>query len=605
MPEATETTPAQDVSQNVSPNEILKAASPDLAGSIAQTLADTSADKFSNDDSQLLKFHGIYQQDDRDKRATQREFSLLVRTRQTGGATTPAQYLLYDRLAARHGNNTLRLTTRQTFQLHGVPKAKLRGVVRAINHAGATTLGTAGDINRNVTAPPAAAGGAVHALVLEDARAIARALLPTATAYNKIWLGADAPPAPDHPYFSRLPTSAPPDPFYGPAYLPRKFKIAFAIPPRNDTDVFTNDLAFTAVVEGGVLVGYNLAAGGGMGSTHGKTATFPRLATPVGFIPRGHEKAAALAAVGIHRDFGDRCDRRHARLKYLVEERGVAWFAEELAKRLGFAPEPLRAAAFTVQGDAPGWRDRPGGRKALTLFVETGRIKDAAGNGAGNAGAGAGGAVDVAGDADEHGVGGGKLGVGGAVNLKTALREVVRKYRPQIYLTPSQNLILDDIGPRSRKGVTALFAKHGVDVDAAVSPVRAAGLACPALPTCGFAITEAERVFPRLLGELEAELAALGLAGEDIVVRMTGCPNGCARPRAAEVGLVGAGAGKYHVFLGGGATGLRLNRLWREGVKLEDIVAVLRPVLARFKRERKEGETFGDFADANAWASAA
>jgi sulfite reductase (NADPH) hemoprotein beta-component len=562
----------------LSKNELLKAASPTLAGTIAETLADTEAEKFSEDDSQLLKFHGMYQQDDRDKRRVKREYSVMVRTRQTGGTVPAAQYLVYDALADRFGNGTLRITTRQTFQFHGVLKGDLRNVIHTINAALGTTIATAGDINRNVTAPPAPAGTQAGKQVRDDAFDVTRALIPTATAYHQIWIdGAKLEPeltslvagaqqsGVTTPY--PIPTAAPGadgtavDPLYGKTYLPRKFKIGFAIPPRNETDIYTNDLGFIAIVENGVVAGYNVVAGGGLGTTHGMAATYPRLASPIGFIPREHVVEVARAAITTHRDFGDRANRRHARLKYILDDRGVPWFIAEMEKRLGFQFAPSRPAVFTGQGDDYGWHKQCDGRQFLALFVEAGRVRDTPGRA-----------------------------------FKTALREVVSKFSPQVWLTPSQNILLSDIASEARQDVEAVFIAHGVDVNVRVTPTRGVALACPALPTCGFALAESERALPQVIGEIETLLAELGLGSEEILVRMTGCSNGCARPYAAELGLVGTAPGKYNLLLGGGHAGTRLNKLYRENLKLDDLATELRPLLARFKTERENGERFGDFA---------
>ena len=559
-------------------NEILKTESPSLAGTIASTLDDASAEKFSEDDNQFLKFHGIYQQDDRDKRRTGREYSVMVRTRQTGGVVPPEQYLVYDALATKLANGTLRLTTRQTFQFHGVVKGGLRKLIHAINESLSTTIATCGDVNRNVTAPPAPVGTPAHVELIEDAFAVTRALIPVATSYHQIWIDgekleqdlsdliATAKSAGENPY--PIPQGKPGldgtvvDPLYGKTYLPRKFKIGFAVPPQNDTDIFTNDLGFVGIVENGTVVGYNLLAGGGLGSTHGNKETFPRLASVIGFIPREKVVEAAKAVLTVHRDFSDRTNRRHARLKYVLEEKGVEWFTQETEARLGFSFAPARPAPFTFQGDQFGWHDQLDGKKYLTLFVETGRIKDVPGHA-----------------------------------LKTALREVVAQFHPYLYLTPSQNIILGDIDSSQCDAVAALFKKHGVGVNENLSRTRGAGMACPALPTCGLALTEAERVFPKVIDEIEALLAENGLGSEEISVRMTGCPNGCARPYMGEIGFIGKAPNKYNLMLGGNHTSTRLNQVYREGVKLEDFATELRPVLTRFKNERLAGEHFGDFAE--------
>jgi sulfite reductase (NADPH) hemoprotein beta-component len=558
-------------------NEVLKSESPSLSGTIAATLSDDTTDKFSEDDNQFLKFHGIYQQDDRDKRKTGKEYSVMVRTRQTGGIVPPDQYLVYDAIADKYANKTLRLTTRQTFQFHGVVKGGLRQLIHSINEALSTTIATCGDVNRNVTAPPAPDGTTAQTQLTEDAFIVTRALLPVATSYHQIWIDGEkleqdiaeltklAQSSGTNPYQAPQGEQAPDgtvtDPIYGKTYLPRKFKIGFAIPPQNDTDIFTNDLGFVAIVENGNVSGYNLLAGGGLGSTHGNTETFPRLASIIGYFPRERVVDIAKAVITTHRDFGDRTNRKHARLKYVLEERGEEWFRNEVENRAGFQLAPARATPFTTQGDSYGWHDQINGKKYLTLFVETGRIKDAPGHA-----------------------------------LKTALREVVAGFKPHLRLTPSQNIILGDISPDDVGHITTLFKKHGVGINENLSRTRGAGISCPALPTCGLALTEAERVFPQVIDRMEELFTEIGLGNEEISVRMTGCPNGCARPYMAEIGLIGRAPNKYNIMLGGNHTSTRLNQTYRENIKLEDFTTEIRPLLARFKNERLPGEHFGDFA---------
>jgi len=563
----------------LSKNELLKTAKPDLSGTIRETLANASADRFSGDDEQFIKFHGIYQQDDRDKRKAGKEYSVMVRTRQTGGIVPAAQYLVYDELARRFANGTLRITSRQTFQFHGVVQKGVGPLIKSINEALSTTLATCGDVNRNVTAPTPPPTDAVTRAIEEDAFAVTTALLPTATSYHSIWVDgvqldlglgevvrrakADQanpyapPPAEDDG------AGAPKDALYGKTYLPRKFKTGFALPPNNDTDIFTNDLGFVAIAEGGALVGYNLLAGGGLGSSHGNKQTFPRLADVIGFLPRAQVGEVAKAVIAIHRDWGDRTDRKHARLKYVLEEKGVAWFRERLAERLGAALAPARPFAFVGQGDPFGWFRQADGVSYLGLFVETGRVKDA-----------------------------------GDYRLMTALREIARQFAPTFRLTASQNLILSDIRDADKAAVERILRDHGAASVFAPGLVRGRGMACPALPTCGLSLAESERVFPRLLGRIEEGQDAAGIGGEELVVRMTGCPNGCARPYSAEVGIIGKSPGKYNVLLGGNREGTRLARNWRESVPIDDIPVLLGGLLARYARERRPGQGFGDWTDA-------
>jgi sulfite reductase (NADPH) hemoprotein beta-component len=549
------------VTPKLSRNEGLKQADPTLAGTIVATLEDGAADHFSDDDYEFLKFHGIYQQDDRDLRKTGKKFIFMVRSRLPGGVVSPEQYLAFDDLSSRYANHTLRITSRQGFQFHGVVKGGLRALIRGINDALATTLAACGDVNRNVMAPPTPATSPLVETVLADAKRVSDALLPRATSHHEIWLEGvqlklDPPSAKEAT-----------DPLYGRTYLPRKFKIAFAIPPLNDVDLFTNCLGFAAITEGNRLLGYNLTAGGGMGRSHNNEATFPRVADVIGFIPADRLVEAAKGVLTIHRDFGDRTNRKHARLKYVLAERGADWFRAELDKRLGFKLEPARPFQFTRQGDSFGWHRQTDGRWFLGLFVETGRIRDTAER-----------------------------------QLKTALRKVVEQSRPEVRLTPSNSLLLVNLPGESREAINALLAEHGVPVEKQASPIRAASMACVALPTCGLALAESERFLPGLVTRLEQLLSELGLADQEITVRMTGCPNGCARPYMAEIGVVGRAPGKYLVYLGGNEPSTRLNRPFRDNVKDSEIVETLRPVLARYAAERTAGERFGDWVARVLWA---
>lgn len=534
-------------------NEGLKENNPILAGTISQTLADASQERFSEDDYEFLKFHGIYQQDDRDKRKTGKQYIYMVRGRLPGGAVTPSVYAAFDNLCSQYGNNTLRITTRQGFQFHGVTKGSLGKFMKGINDAMATTLAACGDVNRNVMAAPTPATSPLVDEIQRHAASVSDALLPKTRAYHQIWVeGVPLKLTDEDAKFV--------DPLYGKTYLPRKFKVAFAIPPLNDIDVLTNDCGFIAIIENGRLAGYDLAAGGGMGMSHGNAQTYPRLADVIGFVKPEQVIDVAKGIVTIHRDFGDRTNRKHARLKYVIEERGVEWFRTELEKRLGFKLEPARPFKFERQGDLYGWRQQFDGKYFLGLFVENGRIKD-----------------------------------DGARRLKTGLRKVVDQFKPDLRLSPSQNILLVNVNAADQVGITALLAAHGVAVENQAGPVRRASIACPALPTCGLALAESERLAPDVITRIEKLLTETGLPNEEIIVRMTGCPNGCARPHMAELALVGRAPGKYQLYLGGNAAGTRLSRLYKESVKNEDLVTELRPLFARFARERQGGERFGDF----------
>jgi sulfite reductase (NADPH) hemoprotein beta-component len=540
-------------------NEVIKEANPTLAGTIRQTLLDPALDRFSEDDGQFLKFHGIYQQDDRDLRKTGKKFMFMVRGRLPGGVVHPDLYLTFDGLARDYGNDTLRITSRQGFQFHGVVKGTLGPLMKGINDALATTLAACGDVNRNVMAPPTPSTSPLVERVHEDARLLSRALLPSTKAYHQIWVdGQELNLGADEKNFV--------DPLYGKTYLPRKFKTAFAIPPLNDIDIFTNCLGFIAIGEGEKLAGYNLLAGGGLGMSHGNTETFPRIADMIGFFTPERIEAVAKAVLTIHRDFGDRTNRKHARLKYVLEDRGAPWFREEVERRVGFKLADPRPFKFTKQGDLFGWHKQYDGKLFLGLYVETGRIKDT----------------------DTY-------------RLKSALREIVEKFRTEVRLTPSQNLLLTNVQPRDQEAITRILAQHNIAVENQATIIRRASMACPALPTCGLALAEAERLLPDLLTRIEGLLGELGLGNEEIVIRMTGCPNGCARPFMAEIGFVGKSPNKYQIYLGGNESSTRLNKLYKESVQNAAIIDELRPVLSRYAKERESGERFGDWVERVFW----
>ncbi len=542
-------------------NEGLKSAIPTLAGTIAQTLRDSSLDRFSDDDYEFLKFHGVYQQDDRDLRKTGKKYIMMVRGRIPGGVMTAKQWCVFDELASQYGNNTLRITTRQSIQFHGILKSGLGAVIKGINESLLSTLAACGDVNRNVMSPPTPAHTKAREQVYADCVRVADALKPQTTAYHAIWidgveLNLEDPANKDFA-----------DPLYGKTYLPRKFKIAFAIPPTNDVDVFTNCLGLIAIIEGDRLLGYNIAVGGGMGRSHGNEQTYPRLADVLGFITPGKLVDLAKAVLGVHRDFGDRTNRKHARLKYVVEERGADWVKSEIEAKVGFKLEPARPFKFTTMGDLYGWRRAVDGNWFLGLFVETGRVKDTE-----------------------------------TLRLKSALRRVAEQFaKVEFRLSPNQNVILANVTEAEKAVITALLAEHGLRTENQASILHAASMACPSLPTCGLGLAESERFLPGLLDRLEHLTAEVGLGGEEIIIRMTGCPNGCARPYMAEIAFVGKAPGRYQVWFGGNVAGTRLNRVWKETVKDADIEAELRPVLARYAAERQAGERFGDWAERVVW----
>jgi sulfite reductase (NADPH) hemoprotein beta-component len=535
-------------------NEALKEGSPDLSGTIRQALADATAQRFTDDDYEFLKFHGIYQQDDRDKRKVAKQFIMMVRTRFPGGVLSAPQYLACDDISRQFGNNTMRITTRQDFQFHGIVKSNLRQSMKGLNDALVSTLSACGDVERNIMAPPTPATSPLVDQVLEQTRQLAEELLPKTRSYHRIWLdGAEL----------NLNASAETDfvdPLYTKRYLPRKFKTAFVIPPLNDIDIFTNDLGFIVISEGGRLAGYNVLAGGGMGMSHGNAQTFPRLADVLGFVAPEHVSAVAKAVLTIHRDFGDRTNRKHARLKYVLEDRGVDWFRSELEERAEIKLQAARPFEFTQQGDVLGWHQQTNGRFFFGLFVENGRVHDVDG-----------------------------------YRLKTGLRQVIEKFQPEIRLTASQNLLLVNVPGEQRAEIDRLLNEHGISPANPFSRTRLASMACPALPTCGLALAESERALPGILTRVESLLSELGLQNEELIVRMTGCPNGCARPYMAEIALVGKAPNKYQFYLGGNVAGTRLNRVYKDTVKGEDLINELRLVLTRFRDERQPGERFGDF----------
>jgi sulfite reductase (NADPH) hemoprotein beta-component len=532
-------------------NEEIKAAIPTLAGTIAATIADPTTDHFSDDDNQFLKFHGSYQQDDRDLRKTGKKYIMMIRGRIPGGVMTAKQYGVFDSLATQYGNDTLRITTRQSIQFHGIVKNNFRPVVKAINECLLSTLAACGDVNRNVLAPPTPAYTKAREQVYADAHKVAMALAPQTKAYHAIWIdGVQLDnDAPENKNFV--------DPLYGKTYLPRKFKVAFVIPPVNDLDIYTNCLGLIAIVENDQIIGYNLAVGGGMGRSHGNEATYPRLTDVIGFFTPDKIVDVAKAVLTIHRDFGDRTDRKHARLKYVVAERGVKFMQDEVNKRAGITLAPAKAYSFTTTSDLLGWRKAVDGSSFLGVFVESGRVKGA---------------------------------------QKKALREVADKFpNIEFRLTANQNVILANVSDADKAGINAVLTAHGLKTENQTTVLHAAAMACPSLPTCGLGLAESERMLPGFIDRIEKLLVEVGLAGEEIIIRSTGCPNGCARPYMAEIGFVGKAPGRYQVWLGGDVAGTRLNKVWKDMLKEADLETEFRPVFARFAKERNAGERFGDW----------
>lgn len=534
--------------------EVVKRQGRHLRGTIAETLA-SDVSHFEHDDLQLLKFHGTYQQDDRDQRrereagGMEKAYSFMVRLALPAGVLTGDQYLAFDAIADQHANGTLRITTRQGFQFHGVLKGNLKATIAAVNHSLATTISACGDVQRNVMGCPAPLAGEAHELVRQAARDIAVALRPASRAYHEIWLDGE-----------RAVSTESEEPFYGDHYLPRKFKTAIALSTDNCVDIYAHDVGLVAVVAGGRLTGFNVLVGGGMGMTHNKGDTVARLAEPLGFVPPDRAVEAVRTVAAIFRDHGNRADRRYARLKYLINEWGIDRFREEFQRRATFRLAPAVPLPTPTFHDHLGRHRQPDGRWFYGVFVQNGRIKDE-----------------------------------GSYRLKTALHRIASIYRPGMRLTAHQNLLLTDLDETMVGAIEALLREHGVPLAAELPAARRFAMACPALPTCGLAVAESERLLPSVLDLFEAELEALGLRDEPITIRMTGCPNGCARPYTADIAFVGRSLGLYQVYVGGSLASDRVADLYRAQVRESELLPALRPLLTRWATERWDGEGFGDF----------
>jgi sulfite reductase beta subunit-like hemoprotein len=541
--------------------ETIKLVNEGLGGILFDEIADLSSDHISEDAYQLLKFHGSYQQDDRDQRRARKQqgrdraWQFMVRTKCPGGRMTAEQYLLADELATAYGNGTLRITTRQGIQFHGVGKAHLKPLIRALNERWVTTYGACGDVARNTLTCPVADLLPGHAFDYQAlARQISDRFLPESTSYYELWLDGEKILV-DGTRVAVQPNRQ--ESFYGPTYLPRKHKMGIGLPHDNCIDLFTHDLALEAVAgDGGGLRGFNLVAGGGLGSTHGKAETFPRLGDRIGFLPPDQALPVIEAATAIYRDYGDRTNRKHARLKYVLEERGVAWFQDELAARLGWRLDPPAQVGPYGVDDHLGWQQQADGRWLVGVWIENGRIRDDA-----------------------------------ARRSKAGLRAIVAEVRPEIRLTAQQNIVLANISVAQRPRVEALLREYGLAMDG-LSALRRYAMACPALPTCGLAVAEAERYLPDVIGELERR----GYGDERVWIRMSGCPNSCSRPPTAEIGIIGRSLGLYNVYVGGSFEGVRLARLYRADVRAAALVDVLATALDQWRRERAPGEAFGDWA---------
>ncbi len=538
-------------------NEQLKSESNFLRGHILRDLADQSTGGITEESSQLTKFHGIYAQDDRDLRNQRRKenkekaFCFMARIRVPGGVCTPGQWLALDRLSDQYANGTLKITTRQAFQFHGILKGDLWRTINGVNQSLLDTIAACGDVNRNVMCNPNPEQSELHSEVYEVTRAIGTHLLPRSRAYHELWIGDD------------LVAGGEPEaePIYGNSYLPRKFKIVVAVPPSNDVDIYAHDLGFIAITDSaGKLAGFNVTVGGGLGMSHNQIETYPRIADVMGFCTVPQAVAVAEKVVMVQRDFGDRTDRKHARLKYTIADRGLGWFRQEVESRLGYRLGAPRAFQFTHTGDRYGWVDSHDDRSHYTLFIQSGRVRDT----------------------DDY-------------KLKTALREIALAHKGDLRLTANQNLIIANVQAADRPRIEALLRKHKLDTANNASGLKLNAMSCVALPTCGLALAESERYLPDLVAALETEFEAAGLRHDEVVLRVTGCPNGCGRPFLAEIGFVGKSPGKYNVYLGAAFNGSRLNTLYKASVPVGEIVPLLSPIIKRYATERTPGERFGDF----------
>jgi sulfite reductase (NADPH) hemoprotein beta-component len=550
-------TPSAPATAPLHKNEHLKAESNFLRGNILRDLADHSTGGITEESAQLTKFHGIYAQDDRDQRNARRRegrekaFSFMARVRLPGGVCTPAQWLALDTLADERANGTLKLTTRQAFQFHGILKGDLWRAINGMNRSLLDTLAACGDVNRNVMCNPNPEQSGLHADVYRIANAISEHLLPRSRAYHELWVG-------DELVGGGEPEA---EPIYGRTYLPRKFKIGVAVPPSNDVDIFSQDLGYIAITGAdGRLAGFNVTVGGGLGMSHNQLETFPRLADVLGFCTPEQAVAVAEHVVTVQRDFGDRTDRKHARLKYTIADRGLDWFRTQVEARLGERLGAPRPWQFTHTGDRYGWVAGEDGRSHFTLFILSGRVKDEPG-----------------------------------YRLRTALREIALAHKGDLRLTANQNLIIANVAAADRPRIEALLARHGLATANDASGLRLNALSCVALPTCGLALAESERYLPELVSLLEQEFAAAGLSRDAVTLRITGCPNGCGRPFLAEIGLVGKSPGKYNLYLGAAFDGSRMNALYRPNVPETELLGLLGPIIRRYAAERTPGERFGDF----------
>ncbi len=529
-----------------------------LRGTLKESMLEPLSSGISEDDNRLMKHHGSYLQDDRDLRNERQKqklepaYQFMLRVRLPGGVATPAQWLVLDELADKYGNGTLKQTTRETFQMHGILKWNMKKTMQELNEVLLDTIAACGDVNRNVMCVANPYQSEIHSEVYEWSKKLSEYLLPRTRAYYEIWL--------DEEKVAGTSETEEVEPMYGPLYLPRKFKIGIAVPPSNDIDVFSQDLGLIAIVEDGKLIGFNVAIGGGMGMTHGDTATYPQLNKVIGFCTPDQILDVAEKVITIQRDYGNRSVRKNARFKYTVDRLGLETVKAELEKRLGWNLEEAKSYHFDSNGDRYGWVKGIKGKWHFTLFIQNGRVADA----------------------DDY-------------KLKTGLREIAKVHTGEFRLTANQNLIIANVSSQKKKKINELIEQYGLTDGSHYSALRRSSMACTSLPTCGLAMAEAERYLPILLDKIEKIVDENGLRDKEITIRMTGCPNGCARHALGEIGFIGKGPGKYNMYLGAAFDGSRLSKMYRENVGEEEILKELGVILPRYAKERLEGEHFGDF----------
>ena len=554
------TTNKMSEQQNLSGTERIKQSSDNLRGTLVESLQNEVTGNIYEDDVALVRFHGMYVQDDRDRREEraqkklERLYSFMIRLRLPGGYISAQQWMDLHHIAGEHSTGVIKITTRQTIQLHGVLKSDVKPTLKEFNQANLTTLATCGDINRNVLCTSNPVQSKIHAEVFEYAKDIDQLLLPKTNAYFEIWL--------DHEKLADK--SSEEDPLYQDRYMPRKFKVAIAIPPNNDVDILTNDIGLIAIIENDQLLGFNIAIGGGMSATHGNAENYARLASVIGFVDTKDKVLKTVYEIlTIQRDYGNRSDRKLARLKYTVDRLGLDWWKEELERRTGFILEAPRPYQFDTRNDYYGWQQDNLGKWHYTVFIENGRVLD-----------------------DEK------------ISLKAALYEVAKTGKANFVFTCNQNMIVADVSNDNKVAINDILQQFNIiDHTNNASVIRKNAMACVALNTCPLALAEGQRYMPSLLSKIEVVLEKHGLQNDGIIMRMTGCPNGCARPYAAEVGFIGTAYGRYNLHIGGDRKGERLNKLYKEGLDENEILGTLDELLGTYALE-KNGECFGDFAHA-------